>query len=249
MPRLDELDHALTGIEDEAGRAGVRCPNEAFATRDGIARMRDVAAADPLALNTDDVAAASDAIERVRAAVAGEVASQRTLSDDVDRLRGDLSRIVTQIEEAVGENEEALAKVDGAPDSRSELRALAATAADFQRELDETASGDRPAVAAVRALAGRVSQLRGRAERLAEDAAAPLARRRELRALLDAYRAKAQALGRGEDLALGRLYAAARDSLYTAPCDLPAAERHVITYQRALTPLAGPDVHPGDAPS
>jgi hypothetical protein len=244
-PRLDELDRALTGIEQDAQRAGVRLPNEASATREGIARMRDATAADPLGLNTDDVAAATDAIERVRAIVADEVASQKSVGDDVERLRVDLSDIASLIEEALGENEEALAKIEGAQDSRSELRALAATAADFQRELDKAASGGRRALAMARALGGRIAQLRAQADGLAQDAVAPLARRRELRSLLDAYRAKAQALGRGEDLDLDRLYAAARDSLYTAPCNLPAAEQRVLTYQRALTPAPRSD----DAPS
>ena len=52
---------------------------------------------------------------------------------------------------------------------------------------------------------------------------APLDRRAELRGLLDAYAAKAAAIGRAEDPALADLHDAAHDALHTAPCDLDAA--------------------------
>jgi hypothetical protein len=61
-----------------------------------------------------------------------------------------------------------------------------------------------------------------------------LARRRELRGRLDAYRAKAIATGRAEDLALDELYQSAASVLYQAPCDLEEAERSVAAYQNYL---------------
>jgi hypothetical protein len=65
--------------------------------------------------------------------------------------------------------------------------------------------------------------------------AALLAERNELRGRLDAYRAKALRRGLGESGDLWSLADAARDVLYTAPCDLAAARAAVNAYQDALT--------------
>lgn len=65
--------------------------------------------------------------------------------------------------------------------------------------------------------------------------AALLTNRNEMRGRLDAYRAKALRVGLGEDAALTPLAEAARDALYSAPCDLAAARRSVDAYQEALT--------------
>src|SRR5947209_1810462 len=72
------------------------------------------------------------------------------------------------------------------------------------------------------------------AKRVVDANAAPVAHRNELRGLLDAFRAKAGARGLDEDPDLDRLYAAAKDALYTAPCDLPAAESMVREYVKAV---------------
>jgi hypothetical protein len=63
----------------------------------------------------------------------------------------------------------------------------------------------------------------------------PLVRRNELRGLLESYRAKAAASGRGEDPELDRLHRAAHDLLWSAPCDLQAAELRVRGYVEAIT--------------
>jgi hypothetical protein len=63
---------------------------------------------------------------------------------------------------------------------------------------------------------------------------APLEARGELRGRLDAYRARARAAGLAEDPALADRYQAARDLLWTAPCDVAASERSVRDYQDAV---------------
>ena len=73
--------------------------------------------------------------------------------------------------------------------------------------------------------------------RLATAAQAGIEKRDELRGVLTAYQAKAQAIGLAESLELGELYAAARDVLYSAPCDLELAEqrRHPISSGRFVS--------------
>ena len=63
---------------------------------------------------------------------------------------------------------------------------------------------------------------------------AAMAKRDELRGLLGAYKAKAARLGAAEDAGLAERYDQARDLLWTAPCDLAAAEAAVAGYQQAV---------------
>lgn len=65
-------------------------------------------------------------------------------------------------------------------------------------------------------------------------AAAAIDKRDELRGLLRAYKAKAARLGAAEDPDLAARYDQAYDLLWTAPCDLAAAEAAVAAYQRAI---------------
>jgi hypothetical protein len=68
---------------------------------------------------------------------------------------------------------------------------------------------------------------------------APLALRAELRGRLDAYKAMGARLGVAEDPELIERYDQARRMLWSAPCDLRAAEHAVRRYQLALRPAQG----------
>jgi hypothetical protein len=68
----------------------------------------------------------------------------------------------------------------------------------------------------------------------ADDAESALGRREELRGMLQAYKAKAARLGGAEDFGLTERYDAARELLWTAPCDLRAAADAVAAYQQAI---------------
>ncbi len=69
--------------------------------------------------------------------------------------------------------------------------------------------------------------------------------RAELRGRLDAYKAKAARLGKAEEPMLVERYDVARRLLWTAPCDLRAAEYAVLRYQQAAAEVLEPD--PGAA--
>ncbi|AMW10534.1 hypothetical protein A4E84_14060 [Streptomyces qaidamensis] len=68
---------------------------------------------------------------------------------------------------------------------------------------------------------------------------APLAVRAELRGRLDAYKAKVARHGFAEDTLLVERYEKARRMLWSAPCDLRAAEQAVLRYQHAAAELLG----------
>jgi hypothetical protein len=69
---------------------------------------------------------------------------------------------------------------------------------------------------------------------------APLAVRAELRGRLDAYRAKVARLRMAEDPVLIERYDQARRLLWSAPCDLAAADRTVQRYQQAVAEIGAP---------
>src|SRR5262249_12484182 len=135
----------------------------------------------------------------------------------------------------------------------------AETLAAFERATEKIAeTGLPPHPTAAVTLRQRVIELdgpRGRGEwrKLADDVSTlresltrSVARARELGAAADgllgameAYRAKAVGHRLDEDDALARLHVTARDLLYPAPCNLPAATRAVVAYQAALTALIG----------
>jgi hypothetical protein len=118
----------------------------------------------------------------------------------------------------------------------AETAELASSLADLQADLaaarGRAMAGDRTgALRLTAALGPAAAQARDRATTLAGSVAAPLARRRELRGRLEAYRAKVHSLGLAEDPVLSELHQAAQEILYTAPCDLDEAERRLAAYQ------------------
>lgn len=77
---------------------------------------------------------------------------------------------------------------------------------------------------------------------------APLAVRAELRGRLDAYKAKVARHGLADDPFLVERYDAARRLLWSAPCDLRAAEQAVWRYQQAAAEALGSHPSPASAP-
>src|SRR5262249_23631584 len=78
------------------------------------------------------------------------------------------------------------------------------------------------------------------ARRIADESRVPIRARNELRGRLDAYRAKAQQIGRLEDTDATRAYDRAHRVLYTAPTDLVTASELVERYQDIVSPPARP---------
>jgi hypothetical protein len=100
--------------------------------------------------------------------------------------------------------------------------------------------------AAVDAYAARLERVE-RALTIANAAyAAPLARRDDLRGLLDGYRAMAASRGLGEAPEASAAYDAARAALYRAPCDLDAAAALVERYQHVVRGATGAPPTPED---
>ncbi len=81
---------------------------------------------------------------------------------------------------------------------------------------------------------GELAAANERTAGLSQAAVAAIDKRDELRGLLRAYKAKAARLGAAEDPGLSARHDQAHGLLWTAPCDLVAAEAAVVAYQRAI---------------
>jgi hypothetical protein len=210
-----------------------------------LRRMRELLNTDPLSLWHDDGVdlTGPDNLLRQAQAVASRMSEVSQLIKDADRRIAEVGRVVADArareQDARGAYDEAAAKVVA-----TQLPALPA---------GTSALAERLAGLGVVRSAGRWQQLAtdlSAVEKAATAAAEqwrnvgvasrePLDRRAELRGLLDAYRAKANRLGAAEDALLTDRYQAARDLLWTAPCDLAAADDAVRNYQDAVIALQG----------
>lgn len=173
------------------------------------------------------------ALEDVRREVEAVLDVRQDAEQRLSQLRDVLYRAERTFAEARQARGEVLAKiaasevpvVSGPPTVLSEQ---VAAAADYRR----------------RAQWHRLSPLLDRLEERVEDelhraresltaVTAPLAVRAELRGRLDAHRAKVARHGVADDPLLAERYDTARRMLWSAPCDLRAAEQAVLRYQRA----------------
>ncbi|MER7515886.1 hypothetical protein [Streptomyces sp. NPDC126499] len=259
--RIDLLAAELGRTRSLAHSVGVRpgehpAGDELEAITAELAALRAQVVSDPLAFwrpaegssapgggrpDTTRYDTAARALEDVRREIEAVLQVRQDAEDRLLRLRDVLSRADRTLAEARAARGEVLAKiaasevpaVSGPPTA---LHERLATAAEYRRH----------------AQWHRLSPLLDALEREAEDellraresltaVTAPLAVRAELRGRLDAYKAKVARLGAAEDPLLIERYDTARRMLWSAPCDLRAAEQAVLRYQQAAAEtLSGP---------
>ncbi|MFE6743359.1 coiled-coil domain-containing protein [Streptomyces tubercidicus] len=260
--RIDLLSAELQRTRSLAHSVGVR-PGEHPAGDDleriteELSRLRARVIADPLAFwvssstgssapgggrpDTGRYDRAARALEDIRREVAAVLDVRQDAEQRLMQLRDVLSRADRTLTEARQARGEVLAKI-----AASEVPAVSGPSTALHEQLAAAADYRR------RAQWHRLSPLLDSLEERAEDelhraresltaVTAPLAVRAELRGRLDAYRAKAARHGVAEDPLLTERYDIARRMLWSAPCDLRAAEQAVWRYQQAaaeaLVPL------------
>ena len=250
--RLDTIGAELARLTPQATTLGDEAlSGNLAAAQSKLARLRDTLNSDPLALwlggsgasgpggDTVDTSGADRLAERVTAAAARV--------DELVRLRDDAHQRIAAVttaaaaarsacEDAVAAWQQAATKITAGalppPPAPGDLADLSARLADLGALLS----------------AGRWTRLESELDLLERELAAATAKfkeaeravvaamdkRDELRGLLGAYKAKAARLGAVEDPGLARHYDRARELLWTAPCDLAAAEAAVTGYQQAV---------------
>lgn len=256
IARLDEIDAAgtklaarflplterLRAVRADAGALGGEAPGRAEIDRldADVAEALRVAQADPLG-PAPDLTTLTGRLDRLAAAVAEVTALRDSYPHRARRLQSTVDDLVAGEEAAARSYALATEKIanpglperlDAAPALRAHLEQLSQLyeEARWTRLAEELVAAERAAAAAL----ARLSELRAAADGL-------LDRRTELRGRLEAYRARAGRLGLIEHTGLSTLHSAARDLLYTSPCDLPAATRAVVAYQRQLNLLSERD--------
>jgi hypothetical protein len=182
------------------------------------------------------------ALEEVRREIDAVLTVRQDAEARLLRLRDVLSRADRTLAEARSARGEVLAKI-----AASEVPAVSGPPTALQEQLAAASEYRR------HAQWHRLSPLLEALERRAEDelvraresltaVTAPLAVRAELRGRLDAYKAKVARHGLAEDPVLIERYDLARRMLWSAPCDLRAAESAVLRYQRAAAEVMVPRV-------
>lgn len=221
----DELRSLLTGPSIELTRSPVP-----LAERDLLGSAESTTRCTPDEL----IARMSSAFDEVKTALAEFGATWNMLDAGLADARSRLANLTTVIQEAQAAHEQVVAKIalSAAPptpelpaDPRAELNEIEQLARsgdwlDAQRRLELWTSRT----------AARLEE----AQRILRANRAPLEARSQLRGLLDAYRAKAARMHAIEDPELERIYAEARDALYTAPTDLTHVAELVRRYQEIL---------------
>jgi len=234
---LDAARQQARGIADDS------LANALALAKTDLDQLRDVVNSDPLALWQDgqvDTTRLGRLRERAAVAVsrATELASLRENADQrIAAVTVTVSAARDAWQDAMAAREAALAKVAGELPGPPGVHGLA---------------GQLAALDTLKA-AGRWSRLASELDLLEEQAAAAakecrdaerqatalLDRRAELRGRLEAYEAKAAQCGGAEDSKLDESHGRARDLLWTAPCDLPAAADAVTAYQQAVLEFCG----------
>ena len=223
----DEATSALAAAEEELGQ------------------LRDVLNSDPLTL-WQGGRADTTRLERLgmqAAAATARVADLARLRADA-RLRISAARAAVAAVTAAREQADAARSAAAAKIAKDCLPPPPPEAADLDVRLATlgklVAAGRWARLAAeldaIDAEAAAATQRYHDAERAA---ATLLAKREELRGLLDAYQAKAVRLGAAEDTELAMRHQHAHDLLWTAPCDLAVAAAAVTHYQLGILALSG----------
>ena len=262
--RIDMLSAELQRVRSLAHSVGVR-PGEHPAGDElehitaELTALRAEVVADPLAFwipaggssapgggrpDTERYDRAARALDDIRREIDAVLQVRQDAEQRLMRLRDVLSRADRTLAEARTARGEVLAKiaavdvpaVSGPPTALYEQLAIAA-------EHRRHARWHR--------LSPLLESLEERAEEELERArasltavTAPLAVRAELRGRLDAYRARVARHGAADDPLLAERYDIARRLLWSAPCDLRAAEQAVLRYQRAALEVLAPPGEP-----
>ncbi|MBV9022381.1 MAG: hypothetical protein JO362_00915 [Streptomycetaceae bacterium] len=223
----------------------------------GLAQLRAEVVADPLAFWMPARGRPSqggfpgrtgthryDRVERELEDIRREVEAVLHVRDDAEhrllRLRDVLSRADRTLTEARGARGEVLAKI-----AASEVPAVRGPAAALREQLATAAEYSRSGQwhrlsPLLDGLEQQADEELERARASLTAVTAPLAVRAELRGRLDAYKAKSAQYGTADDPLLMERYDQARRLLWSAPCDLKAAERTVLRYQQTVMEMMAP---------
>jgi hypothetical protein len=210
----DALAGEVAAVKSELDRQRTELNSDPLGTQaGGLTRLAERAAA---------VAARSAELTRLRGEVDQRIVALRRAADAAQAAREDA---LAAYQRAAAKIARVAPDVPAVPDISGRL-----AAADELRAAGRWTRLGSELDLLERQLATAITDCRAAERTLA----ALVGKRDELRGLLDAYKAKAARLGAIEDEELTALYGRSRELLWTAPCDLDAAQDAVTRYQRAV---------------
>ena len=247
--RLDAAGAELARVTPQATALGDEALTGNLAAAQGeLIRLRDTLNSDPLALwrggpgsGSSRPAVDTSGADRLQQ----RVGAAATRVDELVRLRDDAHRRIAEVTTAAATARSA--REDAAAAWRQAAEKVAVGALPPE-PADLADLSDRLAGLSTLLAGGRWTRLASELDLLDRELAtatasfkeaeravvAAMGKRDELRGLLGAYKAKAARLGAVEDPGLAERHDRARDLLWTAPCDLAAAEAAVVGYQQAV---------------
>jgi hypothetical protein len=238
VPRLGALEAMVVELEAAADAHSIRHPNDLALARRALDNAGELSRCDPLGVSADALVPVTTMIERASVSLRESFAEQEAFKGNLAAVAVSLDECAQVLEQTRAIQVEVAAKVVLHDEERSRLLKIGTVLDQLRRDLAEASrlatTSPTNAAFGLRALMPRLDDLRKQVDDLQETARSALSARDELRGRLDAYRAKAQAVGQGEDLELNQLYVNARDVLFTAPCDLVEASALVTAYRRSI---------------
>ena len=230
--RLHRVAGEVEELEQRLRDQGVRRSNELQAIALAVAETELLVRDDPLALSPTTVEELQARATRLRASLEEILRRRAARLADLEAVEESIAAGRAAVAAGREELDRVARKILVLDETRA---ALERVALEYDRLAGEAGLARQPgASGSCSALAVQAEGLMEEVTRLAGTADSGLRARDELRGVLTAYQAKAQALGLAEDVELGELYAATREELYSAPCDLGRAEQRVLEYQRAI---------------
>ncbi|HEY6429707.1 MAG TPA: hypothetical protein VIX84_20965 [Acidimicrobiales bacterium] len=232
--RLQELARQLAALEEHSDASGARLPNEFGAVRQAIADAIVEARDDPLEYDPRATEAVEGRVQRISLALEEAMVEHGKRAADLAAAAGAVRDGLEAVAALRDQLDHWSEKVVVPESTRSQVDRLAGQLDEAAQESERLHRLGSPVGGG--ALRRRAESVLGDVRGLAAAEGSRLAVRSELRGILDAYRAKAQALGQAEDLVLEGLFVQAQEALYSAPCDLEAARQLVEEYRRAVWP-------------
>ena len=241
---LDAATTELARVRPLVDGLGVDLETEFREAEEALAAQRVAANADPLALwrpaaggaagdGTVDTSAASE-VRDLAAKLAPRITEAGLLRQQarrrIDELASAAAAARAARQDAIAARWDAATRITALPPPPPEVTAPPVASL---HALADTGQWSRLAAELDRCEAELATAAAQTAD-VRQTAADAMGKRDELRGLLRAYKAKAARLGAAEDSGLTASYDQAHGLLWTAPCDLAAAEAAVVAYQRAI---------------
>jgi hypothetical protein len=233
--RLHQLATSVSDLERQVQTQGVRRPNDLVRLISDVAEAEATALEDPMSFGTTQMEGLTARGQRVRETIDHATGEKQALVEDLvvadEHIGASLEMLATCLTQLEAWSE----KIVVPEATLLRLQAVAHDLDLLRKECDQAQStGGRTSPGELRFQAlGLEEEVR----RLVTAEGAPMERRDELRGLLGAYRAKANAVGLAENLEIDALVRSAHDALYVAPCSLEEAETCVTELRRGIDRL------------